>query len=132
MSELGEAIVFLTKAAYMQYQITREVLAEEELVVEDERDDSAMDVDHISVDREALITGDDEVEGDDDLAPQPVREKTEKEKAMSPIAIRDRKFLADFLVTEGCRRIPWDTFFANSSKDKSKSLTYYFVQVAIL
>ncbi|KAJ7711659.1 hypothetical protein B0H16DRAFT_1267998, partial [Mycena metata] len=37
-------------------------------------------------------------------------------KAMSAMEARDRRFLLEYIVTTGCRRIPWNKFFGNASK----------------
>ncbi|KAJ7481893.1 hypothetical protein FB451DRAFT_1029987 [Mycena latifolia] len=39
-------------------------------------------------------------------------------KTMSVVEARDRRYLLEYIVTEGCRRIPWNKFFGNSSKLK--------------
>ncbi|KAJ7780588.1 hypothetical protein DFH07DRAFT_729343 [Mycena maculata] len=55
------------------------------------------------------------VEANDDTDPTPAPKRKSK-KAMSAMEVRDRRFLLEYIVTTGCRRIPWNKFFGNASK----------------
>ncbi|KAJ7701058.1 hypothetical protein B0H16DRAFT_1348435 [Mycena metata] len=58
------------------------------------------------------------VEANDDTEPTPAPKRKSK-KAMSAMEARDRRFLLEYIVTTGCRRIPWNKFFGNASKRES-------------
>ncbi|KAJ7638097.1 hypothetical protein B0H17DRAFT_1216883 [Mycena rosella] len=83
-------------------------------VAEDEEDEEsseqpALVEDGEQMDREAAVEPNDESEMQ--LAP-----KRKSRKAMSVLEARDRRYLLEYMVTKGCRHIPWNKFFGNDSK----------------
>ncbi|KAJ7123894.1 P-loop containing nucleoside triphosphate hydrolase protein, partial [Mycena crocata] len=111
---LGEAILYVTSAAYMCYEAELEILKSD--MAEDEDDDDPAEPEQIEegqqMDREAAI--DDETETETVL-------KRKAKKAMSVMEARDRRFLLEYIVTKGCRRIPWNKFFGNESKPQEST-----------
>ncbi|KAJ7844060.1 hypothetical protein B0H13DRAFT_1909104 [Mycena leptocephala] len=61
----------------------------------------------------AAATQDGSVHEDD--APPAKRRKLSK-RVMSALERRDKRYLLEYIVTEGCRRIPWNKFFGNKDK----------------
>ncbi|KAJ7677229.1 P-loop containing nucleoside triphosphate hydrolase protein [Mycena rosella] len=109
---LGEAILYITSAAYIRYEIELEILKGD--AAEDEEDEEsseqpALVEDEEQMDREAAVEPNDESEMQ--LAP-----KRKSRKAMSVLEARDCCYLLEYMVTKGCRRIPWNKFFGNDSK----------------
>ena len=109
---LGEAILYVTNAAYMQYQIELDVL-KGDLSDNDEEDDEAAEqpepvVEGEQMDRDAAVEQDEPEQG------KGPRKKAKK--AMTVLEARDRRYLLEYIVTKGCRRIPWNKFFGNDSK----------------
>ncbi|KAK6977332.1 p-loop containing nucleoside triphosphate hydrolase protein [Favolaschia claudopus] len=108
---LGEAILYITSSAYMQYKIELDILKGD--LSEDEDGDEAQAEGHDAslaegeqMDREAAVDRD---EPQEQLAP-----KRKPKKAMTVLEARDRRYLLEFIVTTGCRRIPWNKFFGNT------------------
>lgn len=56
--------------------------------------------------------------------PQPAK-KRRATKIQDQITARDQKYLIEYIVTKGCRRVPWDTFFENSQKGESSIRNLY-------
>ncbi|KAJ7440267.1 P-loop containing nucleoside triphosphate hydrolase protein [Mycena latifolia] len=110
---LGEAILYITSATYIRYEIDLEILkgdaADDEEDEESAEEQPAPVADGEQMDREAVINANDEEETQ--LAP-----KRKPRSAMSVMEARDRRFLLEYMVTKGCRRIPWNKFFGNDSK----------------
>ncbi|KAJ7663705.1 hypothetical protein DFH06DRAFT_949171, partial [Mycena polygramma] len=66
--------------------------------------------------RDAAAAAED-VSDDGDAPPPPKRRRGHKKiKKMSPLERRDLRYLLEYIVTEGCRRDPWDKFFGNREK----------------
>lgn len=124
--ELGEATLYITKAAYNQHCLEYEAeggddSGDPEEEQSDEEDDDMVprpDLHHIN--REAAIE-DDEDEDTTPVVPQKRAAPAQggrgrKRQAKNLIETRDRKFLSAFIATAACRRIPWNVFFANKDK----------------
>ncbi|KAJ7720137.1 P-loop containing nucleoside triphosphate hydrolase protein [Mycena maculata] len=111
---LGEAILYITSASYMQYEIELDILKEQ---LEDEDEDTGVLPDQEpetlvegeQMDREAAIEEEEEVE----MVKAP---KGKLKKTMSVMQLRDRCYLLEYIVTKRCRRIPWNKFFGNDNK----------------
>ncbi|KAJ7692229.1 P-loop containing nucleoside triphosphate hydrolase protein [Mycena rosella] len=113
---LGEAILYVTSAAYMAYEIELEILKGDLSDADEDHADGPVEppdapAEGEKVDRDAAVEVEEEVE----QAPVP---KRKARKAMSVMEARDRRYLLEFIVTLGCRRIPWNKFFGNNSKLK--------------
>ncbi|KAJ7777512.1 P-loop containing nucleoside triphosphate hydrolase protein, partial [Mycena maculata] len=109
---LGEAILYITGAAFIRYEIELEILKEG--IAEDDGDSEALEqpeplADGEQMDRDAAVEMQDKTES------QVMLNKRSK-KAMSRMEARDRQWLLEYIVTKGCRRIPWNKFFGNDSK----------------
>ncbi|KAF7348140.1 p-loop containing nucleoside triphosphate hydrolase protein [Mycena sanguinolenta] len=109
---LGEAILYITNAAYMQYKIELDIL-KGDLSDNNEEDDGASEqqdpaVEGERMDRDAAVEND---ETEQEKAPRP-----KGKKALTVLQARDRRYLLEYIVTTGCRRIPWNKFFGNNSK----------------
>ncbi|KAJ7772144.1 P-loop containing nucleoside triphosphate hydrolase protein [Mycena maculata] len=92
---LGEAILYITSASYMQYEIELDILKEQ---LEDEDEDTGVLPDQ---EPETLVEG-----------KQMDREAAIEEEE----ELRDRRYLLEYIVTKRCRRIPWNKFFGNDNK----------------
>ncbi|KAJ7705745.1 P-loop containing nucleoside triphosphate hydrolase protein [Mycena metata] len=109
---LGEAILYITSAAYMQYEIELEILKGD--LADDEDEDAAQRqepeaaADGEQMDREAAIEQEEQEPGK--------ATKRKAKKSMTALEARDRRYLLEYIVTKGCRRIPWNKFFGNNSK----------------
>ncbi|KAJ3969545.1 P-loop containing nucleoside triphosphate hydrolase protein [Lentinula raphanica] len=147
-SELGEAIVYITKTAYKKFATEYELgqQLDDESLSHTESRDSMEDHHGVQVEDEASDDdgSDDNGDGDGDGEatdqdsdggeereentdrnsgnkrrwPTKPRRRLKRRKFQTFIESRDRWFLAWFIVTEGCRRIPWDKFYKNESKIK--------------
>ncbi|KAJ7166272.1 P-loop containing nucleoside triphosphate hydrolase protein [Mycena filopes] len=111
---LGEGILYITSAAYMQYAIELDILKGD--LSDDEEDDEGpseqpdVPADGEQMDRDAVI------EQEDPEPPAKAPRRKVKKKTMSVLEARDRRYLLEYIVTKQCRRIPWNKFFGNSSK----------------
>ncbi|KAJ6620226.1 hypothetical protein B0H10DRAFT_2216267 [Mycena sp. CBHHK59/15] len=111
---LGEAILYITGAAYIRYEIELEILrdgAAEDDMPNEQPEQPGQLVDGEQMDRDAAVEALDEAE-------QPAVLKRKSKKVMSAMEAWDRRFLLEYIVTKGCRRIPWNKFFGNDSKCK--------------
>lgn len=143
-SELGEAIVFITKSSLKRFSVEFELQSVERMESEgiegaaapewDEGEyNDAEASDGPSTDEEEEEKQDEEQEEDldaesvEDVADVPTKEDVvepsrkrrrvvKQKKGLTRIEARDRWFLLWYLTTTGCRRIPWNVFFKNSSK----------------
>lgn len=111
---LGEAILYITGAAFIRYEIELEILkdsvAEDDMSDDDAPPEQPAQLDEgEQMDRDAAVETLDETE-------QPAVLKRKGKKGMSAMEARDRRFLLEYIVTKGCRRIPWNKFFGNESK----------------
>lgn len=112
---LGEAILYITSAAYMQYEIELEILKGD--LADDEDEDAAhrqepeAAADGEQMDREAAIEQEEQEQGK--------ATKRKAKKSMTALEARDRRYLLEYIVTKGCRRIPWNKFLGNKSKRAS-------------
>ncbi|KII91475.1 hypothetical protein PLICRDRAFT_696510 [Plicaturopsis crispa FD-325 SS-3] len=119
---LGEGIVWVTRAFYDKHlKLADAGLAGEQS--DDDPDDMnggssnsdqgvAEDEGDLPADSRDALPGDAD---DDDEVPAPTA-PTRKGKAVSAMAARDAKFLVEFIVTRGCRRVVWNNFFQNHLK----------------
>ncbi|KAJ7888981.1 P-loop containing nucleoside triphosphate hydrolase protein [Mycena leptocephala] len=108
---LGEVILYITNAAYMQYKIELDILKGD--LSDDGDDEEASEqlegaVEGEQMDRDAAI---EQEEPEQDKAPKP-----KAKKAMTILEARDRRYLLEYIVTTGCRCILWNKFFGNNSK----------------
>jgi hypothetical protein len=109
---LGEAVLYITSSTYMRYEIELEILKSDIADDADDEDTLELPLDPVKgeqMDRDAAVDADDEA--DPKVAP-----KRKSKKTMSAMEARDRLFLLEYVVTSGCRRIPWNKFFGNNSK----------------
>jgi hypothetical protein len=90
---------------------------DEENSSESESETEVENEDGAQADRDAAAAAQDSESDDEDVAPAPKRRKL-RHKRMSPLERRDYRYLLEYIVTEGCRRVPWNKFFGN--KDKSE------------
>jgi superfamily II DNA/RNA helicase len=108
---LGEAILYITSAAYIQYEVELDVLKGD--TMDDDDDDPPPEqnprVEGEQMDREAVV------QAYEDEEQRNVPKKKSK-KFMSAMEARDRRYLLEYIVTTECRRIPWNKFFGNASK----------------
>lgn len=112
---LGEAILYVTGAAFIRYEIELEILkdgAEDDMDADEGPEQPEQLVDGEQMDRDAAVETQEETE-------QHVAPKRKSKKVMSVMEARDRRFLLEYIVTKGCRRLPWNKFFGNDSKCKS-------------
>lgn len=110
---LGEAILYITNSAYMQYKIELDVL-KGDLSDDDEDNDEPP-----REQQEALAEGeqmDRDAAIEQDEAEQGKAPRRKAKKTMTVLEARDRRYLLEYIVTTGCRRIPWNKFFGNKSK----------------
>ncbi|KAF9047215.1 P-loop containing nucleoside triphosphate hydrolase protein [Rhodocollybia butyracea] len=112
LHEYGEAIIFVTKAAYRKHLIALEA-GRDGGETEGEGDNILVGAEGEPVDRIAAI--DTEESDEDDTPTQPIQ-RGQRKKAQSALEARDQKFLSQFIATSDCRRAPWDDFFNNTSK----------------
>lgn len=114
----GEAILYITSSAFMRYEIELDILKSD--MADDADGDGALEppeqlADGEQMDRDAAAEANDDTE----LKAAP---KRKSKKAMSAMEARDRRFLLEYIVTTGCRRIPWNKFFGNDLKRESSLL----------
>ncbi|KAJ3746939.1 P-loop containing nucleoside triphosphate hydrolase protein [Lentinula raphanica] len=135
-AELGEAVLFITQSAFKRFAAEFELGCEDQSAPEweavgslgedgeDGEDDTEEDEQDGLLDP---ITEPDEGENDEDEEPQnkdasdhtcPTFRRVRRKKFKTYIEARDQWFLAWFVVTEECRRIPWNKFYGNDSKEK--------------
>ncbi|KAJ3757096.1 P-loop containing nucleoside triphosphate hydrolase protein [Lentinula raphanica] len=110
--ELGEAVVYITKSAYKKFATEYELGQQ----LEDKEDRDMNQAGEEDSDEDG---SDDNSESSKRRCPtMPRRRLVKRRKFQTLIESRDRWFLAWFLVTEGCRRVPWNKFYGNESKMK--------------
>ena len=105
LHDIGEAILFITKAAYRKHLVVVEAERES-----DDDEEAGESTDGIEIDRIAAI--------DREEAEAAVPQRGRKKKAQSALQARDQMFLSLFIATSKCRREPWDEFFSNQGKSK--------------
>ncbi|KAE9383071.1 P-loop containing nucleoside triphosphate hydrolase protein, partial [Gymnopus androsaceus JB14] len=103
LHDIGEAILFITKAAYRKHSVVVEAERES-----DDEEEAGESTDGIEIDRIAAI--------DREEAEVAVPQRGRKKKAQSALQARDQMFLSLFIATSKCRREPWDEFFSNQGK----------------
>jgi superfamily II DNA/RNA helicase len=124
---LGEAILYITGAAYIRYEIELEILkdgAADDTDLDDTPQQPEQVVDGEQMDRDAAV------ETQEEEAEQLVAPKRKSKKAMSAMEARDRRFLLEYIVTKGCCRIPWNKFFGNDSKRKCSFFIFLLTHLA--
>ncbi|KAJ7215829.1 P-loop containing nucleoside triphosphate hydrolase protein [Mycena pura] len=110
---LGEAILYITNSAYMQYKIELDVLKGD--LSDDDKDNDEPPREQ----QDALAEGeqmDRDAAIEQDEAEQGKAPRRKAKKTMTVLEARDRRYLLEYIVTTGCRRIPWNKFFGNKSK----------------
>lgn len=124
LSLRGKAVLFITKAMYTRCCVELDLLRMEE-EESDEASASESDADNEAegpMDRDAALANE-EGSGEEEEAPtaplKPRRRAKGKRKALSPMELRDKRYYLEYITTTKCRRIPWNKYFSN--KDKSKS-----------
>ncbi|KAJ7448404.1 P-loop containing nucleoside triphosphate hydrolase protein [Mycena latifolia] len=116
----GLAVLYITKAMYKQAVVELDILRrEEEEDSSESESDSDEDEEGAQGDRDAAAAAQD-TSDDEDTEPVPKRRKRNGKKhvRMSPLERRDRRYLLEYIVTDGCRRIPWNKFFGNKEKNQ--------------
>lgn len=123
-TQLGEAIVYVTTKAMVMYSDEVEMLGGD-VIPEDEEEDRSVDGGN-HVDRDLLLAEDPELEQSDEdedvPAPKPcgrVRPKQHKNR----LEALDHEYLMRFIATNGCRWLPWNTFFDNDTKGNYLSIS---------
>ncbi|KAJ7127539.1 P-loop containing nucleoside triphosphate hydrolase protein [Mycena crocata] len=109
---LGEAILYVTSSAFMRFEEELEILMSDASDNADDGDLAAPEPERAEgeqMDRDAALEANDEAE-------ERVASKKKFKKLLSAMEARDRRFLLEYIVTRGCRRIPWNKFFGNDSK----------------
>ncbi|KAJ7107392.1 P-loop containing nucleoside triphosphate hydrolase protein [Mycena epipterygia] len=109
---LGEAILYITGAAFIHYEIELDILKSD---AADDMDDDEVPQPTAQLAEGEQMDRDAAVEAHDDTVQQAAPKRKSK-KAMSAMEARDRRFLLEYIVTTHCRRIPWNKFFGNDSK----------------
>ncbi|KAK7013931.1 hypothetical protein R3P38DRAFT_3575388 [Favolaschia claudopus] len=74
---------------------------------EEEEPEDAEGDDEPQEDRDVAAAAQDSESDDDEVVPAPKRRKFHQ-KNMSPLERRDLRYLLEYIVTEECRRIPWN------------------------
>jgi hypothetical protein len=116
----GLAVLYITKAMYSRCVVELDVLKREEENSSESESEDEEDEEGAQRDRDAAAAVQDA--SDDDTEPPPKRRKLRgKRVAMSPLERRDRRYLLEYIVTDGCRRIPWNKFFGKKDKGESSS-----------
>ncbi|KAJ7598725.1 P-loop containing nucleoside triphosphate hydrolase protein [Mycena floridula] len=125
MAVLGEVIVFLTGASIKRYLVELEIGGDEPQAVEEpDLEESVPEMENAPMDRDAAI--EDDESGPEDVVdelpatavPQRKRKKRfGKKEKLTPLQLRDRRYLFLFLTTTKCRWIPWNEFFGNDKKE---------------
>ncbi|KAJ6554729.1 P-loop containing nucleoside triphosphate hydrolase protein [Mycena capillaripes] len=111
----GEAVLYITKAMYTRCCIELDIMRrEDEDNSSDSKSEEEEDEEGHQTDRDAAAAVQDESD-DEDVAPAPKRRKLRYNR-MSPLERRDRRYMLKYIVTDGCRRIPWNKFFGNKYK----------------
>ncbi|KAJ3709406.1 P-loop containing nucleoside triphosphate hydrolase protein, partial [Lentinula raphanica] len=117
-AELGEAVLFITQSAFKRFAAEFELGCEDQSAPEWEAVGSlGEDGEDGEDDTEEDEQDADEGENDEDEEPQN-KDAIRRKKFKTYIEARDQWFLAWFVVTEECRRIPWNKFYGNDSKEK--------------
>ncbi|KAJ7022236.1 P-loop containing nucleoside triphosphate hydrolase protein [Mycena alexandri] len=114
----GHAVLYITKAMYSRCCIELDILRrdEEEDSSDSDSEPEPAQEDGAQADRDAAAAAQD-VSDDEYVAPAPKRRRMLKKLAkLSPLERRDTRYLLEYIVTEECRRIPWDKFFGNKYK----------------
>ncbi|KAJ7851208.1 P-loop containing nucleoside triphosphate hydrolase protein [Mycena leptocephala] len=116
-SKRGEAVLYITKAMYTRCCIELDIMRseDEENSSESESETEVENEDGAQADRDAAAAAQDNESDDEDVAPAPKRRKL-RHKRMFPLERRDYRYLLEYIVTEGCRRVPWNKFFGNKDK----------------
>ncbi|KAJ7150670.1 P-loop containing nucleoside triphosphate hydrolase protein [Mycena filopes] len=109
---LGEGILYVTSAAYMQYVIELEILKGE--LPEEEGDEGPSEQPEVRADGEQMDR--DAAVEEEEPEPVPKAPRRKVKKTMAPLEARDRRYLLEYITTKGCRRIPWNKFFGNDLK----------------
>ncbi|KAL1665633.1 P-loop containing nucleoside triphosphate hydrolase protein [Schizophyllum commune] len=105
-TELGECVLFVTKAMYRSYEKGLAESADIALLQSDP-DVGAGDEHDVDVDEDVRIE-----KGTDDDSALP----TLKGKRLKSYAKRDEQYLIRYIGTKHCRRTVWDEFFDNANK----------------
>ncbi|KAJ7444642.1 P-loop containing nucleoside triphosphate hydrolase protein [Mycena galericulata] len=115
----GHAVLYITKAMYTRCCIELDIMRREEKNPSDseQSDSESEDEEGAQADRDAAAAEQDDSE-DGDAAPAPKRRRRGKHVHMSPLERRDKRYLLEYIVTEGCRRVPWNKFFGNKDKKR--------------
>lgn len=110
---LGEAILYVTSAAYMQYEMELEIIKGD--LSDDESDDEPAEQPDAPPAEGEQMNREDVIEQEEELE-QGKAPKRKSMKTMSVMEARDRRYLLEYIVTKACRRIPWNKFFGNHTK----------------
>ncbi|KAK7030656.1 p-loop containing nucleoside triphosphate hydrolase protein [Favolaschia claudopus] len=120
-SKRGVAVLYITKAMYTRCCIELDKMRREddessESEAEEEPEDAEGD-DEQQEDRDVAVAAEESESDDEEVVPAPKRRKFAQKK-LSPLERRDLRYLLEYIVTEECRRIPWNKFFGNKEKKK--------------
>ncbi|KAJ7640520.1 P-loop containing nucleoside triphosphate hydrolase protein [Mycena rosella] len=114
-SERGEAVLYITKAMYARCCVELDIMRREEEDDSSESESEAEEEDGGQADRDAAATVQDASEEEEE---PPAKRRKRSKHTMSALERRDRRYLLEYIVTQGCRRVPWDKFFGNKYKKR--------------
>ncbi|KAJ7930332.1 P-loop containing nucleoside triphosphate hydrolase protein [Mycena leptocephala] len=120
-SKRGVAVLYITKAMYARCCTELDIMRREDDENSSESDPEEEPEDEeetgAQADRDAAAAAQDRESDDEETAPAPKRRKLRHHR-MSALERRDLRYLLEYIVTEGCRRIPWNKFFGNKDKKR--------------
>jgi hypothetical protein len=121
MSELGEAIIYITHSALRQANVELAVTGNASDTEDDNDEEVEVDTEDVveeppPIDRVAAIDVGDEDDGQESVQKQPKRGTRRKTKSRNALQQQDHIHLLRFVATERCRWIPWNEFFDNNNK----------------
>ncbi|KAJ7926373.1 hypothetical protein B0H13DRAFT_1862406 [Mycena leptocephala] len=120
-SKRGVAVLYITKAMYARCCTELDIMRREDDENSSESDPEEEPEDEeetgAQADLDAAAAAQDRESDDEEAAPAPKRRKLRHHR-MSALERRDLRYLLEYIVTEGCRRIPWNKFFGNKDKKR--------------
>jgi superfamily II DNA/RNA helicase len=113
----GEAVLFITKAMYTRCCADLEILRTEQEAAQERSAASEDELDEEEpTDRDAALDGSDDEEEAPAVPAKRRRKGKGKQKPLTALELRDKRYFLEYITTDKCRRLVWNKFFGNKHK----------------